>query len=375
MITVFRPLLGVTGASADQAQMIGVEGHWGRDPRAAMPVAPDVANPLLPIAGYGYDPMLNLWVPNVSSGGYVIEKFSELIANLMASQLAQTADLTDDADAQVNQLGSLLELINGRLGGNQPAYLWQSLLGSMAALGFRKTLGTDGGAYVAPAAGGNQITFTGVDLDGLTPLVAWNVTERRLHLITAIADPVPPAAGTITLATPVGVANTVWLIPYLSVPHAYTTATDSLRVTNIAPEWSHYAEPTVFINQASQPANNTYQFGPIPCLDYSKVYLQIDWAVSAPGTRVCSWRIYGKMDNAAWPAAGTINDAQDISSWQECTPDSIPWRSPPIATGRLVCKIITDHQFDSFMVEAVMSNGSAHNTTILGYYGLSGRGR
>lgn len=364
METVLRPL--------DQTRVISIEGHWGRDPRAAAPVAPDVANPISPTAQYGYDAALGLWVPVNVSGGFIVEKFSELIANLLAGVLAQTSDLTDDADATLGQLGTLLDLVNTRLGGNQSAYLWQSLLSSISGLGFRKILQTDAGAYTAPAAGGNVISFTGVNLLGRTPFVAWNLTERRLHLITTIVDPVPPAVGTITLETPVGAANTVWLIPYLDVPHAWNAALDATQTVAVTGDPPRINGPATFLAvTAAVIGNGTTQYV-LPSAMYARQGIQIVWTCA--GATTLQFNVYGKVDDAAWAAAGTIPQGYRINSWFQHTPAGVAFGAPPIgtATANIIEARLQDAgQFNSIAIEMVATN-SAGNSTVTGTYRLAG---
>jgi hypothetical protein len=366
----------------DLVRVINIEGHWGRDPNAVMPPVAADAAPLVPNANYGYDAATNLWLPMaVSSSGAIIEAFSQLIANLLATLNGTAASIDDTTNEVQVQLGSLLGLVNTRLRGNSEPYLWESTLNAVNALGFRKILGVDAGAYVAPAAGATTMNYTGVNLAGRTCGVAWNITDRKLYQITTVTDPAGANPGVITFATPVTVAAGVWVVPYLAVPHAYSTTTDSLRATNIAPEWSHYVEPTVLISQTAATANNTYQFGPIPCLDYGRFYFEIVWS-NAAGARTIQFRLYGKMSPTAWAAAGAIPAALNIDSLPQYNAGSLAFGSPPFAGGATpatsgwICGRLQDAaMYDSLMVEMVVTNSDANNTTVTGYYGLSGNAR
>lgn len=59
-LTVLRP--------DDVKRVIGVKGHWGKDPHATKPADVD-AVALVPVASYGYNSLSNLWLPQPVGGG------------------------------------------------------------------------------------------------------------------------------------------------------------------------------------------------------------------------------------------------------------------------------------------------------------------
>lgn len=68
-LTVLRP--------DDVKRVIGVKGHWGKDPHETKPADPD-AIPLVPVASYGFDSITKLWLPQpVGSGGAPVVEVQE----------------------------------------------------------------------------------------------------------------------------------------------------------------------------------------------------------------------------------------------------------------------------------------------------------
>ena len=59
-ISVLRP--------DDIKRIMSVRGHWGKNPHGAKPDEAD-AVPLVPIANYGYDDMVGMWLPMPNEGG------------------------------------------------------------------------------------------------------------------------------------------------------------------------------------------------------------------------------------------------------------------------------------------------------------------
>lgn len=326
---------------------------------------------IAPVSNYVYDPALGLWVP-MENGWFV---FIGLISSTVTSLLAQVDDLTDDADNAVNQLGSLLELVNARFGGNQAAHLWNALLPSLQGLGFRKVLGVDAGAYTSPGvAGGNAIEYTGPSLAGLTCGIAWNVTERRLHHIVGVTNPAGGAAGVITLETPVGVAAAQFVIPYLSVPHAYRPGTDTLAITNDTPEWEHHHGPEQFITIAAAAVpDGTTQYV-FPCAQYGRIGIQIVWSTSA-GTRVLQFNSYGKLTEGAWAGPGAIPAGYGINSWWQYSSAGNQFGGAPVGGGIILARLEAPVPFDSVAVELTVAGSDGNTSVVAGHYRTYGGGR
>jgi len=271
--------------------------------------------------------------------------------------------------------------------GSWQGHLLTQDLGGLACGSLRKYVGDDAGAYVPPAAPAaitdtqSTVTFTGVNLSGRISVI-YNETDRMFHtVVPPVTDPAGATPGNFVVRPAIPTANASLRIPYSSVPHAYETTTDALRTKNIAPEWSHYVEPTVFISQTALTDNGTYQFGPIPCLDYGRFYFQIVWS-NAAGTRTMQFRLYGKMDNAVWAGAGLIPSPYNIDTFPQYTPTGLVFGSPPFAGGAtpatsgIICGRLQDAcMYDSLMVEMIVAGDDANNTTVTGYFGLSGAGR
>lgn len=341
---------------------------------------------LLPNANYVYDPALGLWIPQEQAASALvvllkqIAEYSEDAAGTIESTIAAwlsglkrhgTPDLlygTTTPRVRTVTDGDLIQADGTRQG---TAYVHD--FGVIDANARRKFVGIDAGAYVSPGAGGTAITFTGVNLLNRVGKFVFNVTDWMRHEVVSVVDPAGGAVGTITVRPAIPTASAVFLIPFTSVPHAYATTTDSWRMTNIAPEWSHYVEPTTFISQTSAPANATYQFGPIPCLDYGRAYFQIVW--STAGTRTAVFNLYGKMDSAAWAGAGAIPASYLINSWPQYTAAGLQFGSAAATNGIIVCRFQDASMFDSLMVEMTTAATDGNNTTVTAYYGLAGNGR
>lgn len=234
----------------------------------------------------------------------------------------------------------------------------------------RKYAGVDAG--VVTVTNVTTLAFTGVNLEGRA-LYALDVTSGEQHGIASVTDPAGATQGTISLDSPLESAGDTVVVAYTAVPHGYSTTTDAIRSQNVAPEWSHYVEPTLFISQTSKPANGTYQFGPLPALDYGRAYFQIVW--STAGTRTFTFSVFGKMDNGAWAAAGTIPAAYGINGDMTATAASTAWGAAGATSGSIVSWTTNKMMFDSYMVEATVAATDGNDSTVTGYYGLSGEAR
>lgn len=367
---------GVNGRYQEQV------GEWGRRPyptTGLTDVVPPNPTAVDPIGNYVYDAALGFWVPMPGSASGIVEKFSELIANHLAAILGDTHSLNATADSSLAGLSNLLELVNTRYGGNQAPYLWESMLNAVNALGFRKTLPTDAGAYTAVAAGATTISYTGVVLAGtgvpagITCGVVWNLTDRTLHSIVSVTDPAGAVPGVITVATPFATAGAVLLVPYSSLPHAYNSAADAIQSIAVVGDPPRINGPAQFISiNGVAVVNNTYQYI-IPCALYGRPQVQIRWAVN--GNTLFQFRSYGKVDNTiAWPAAGSMVAGQCIDSlWQYAT-GSLAFNSPPTggaATNVINARLQDPHGFDSIAIEMIISNQSG-TSTVTAFYRLTG---
>jgi hypothetical protein len=361
---------GVNGRYQEQV------GEWGRRPyptTGLTDVVPPNATSVDPSAGYGYDAALGFWVPISVSGGYIVEKFSELIANHLAGLLNDTHELNETADSSLTGLSSLLELVNTRYGANQMPYLWNSMLNAANAIGFRKILNVDAGTYTAVAAGATTISYTGVNLANVTCGVVWNVTDHTLHGIVSVTNPAGATPGVITLDRPINTAAAVLYVPYASLPHAYNSAADALQTLAVVGDPPRINGPAQFIAiTGAAVVDGTYQYI-LPCALYGREQIQIRWA--SAGTTTFQFRSYGKIDNTiAWPAAGAIVAGQCIDSlWQYGT-GSLAFNSPPAggaATNVISARLQDPHGFDSIAIEMIIATQSA-TSTVTAFVRLTG---
>lgn len=113
--------------------------------------------------------------------------------------------------------------------------------------------------------------------------------------------------------------------------------------------------------------------GPIPCAMYSRIGVQITWSTVA-GTRTFQFRCYGKIDSAAWPAAGSIPAAYQIESaadWHYTT-SSTTFGAAAAANGTLVAWFDDPQPFDSIAIEMIVAGTDANNSTVTATYVLYG---
>ena len=151
--------------------------------------------------------------------------------------------------------------------------------------GERKLAGIDVGAITPPAAvPTTTISFTGVNLNGRAFKVV-NLTDRRLHKIASIVDPAGAAPGTITLedSEPIVTANAILLVPFVSLPHAYSTLGDAYRVDQLNPVQDRYDAPAVVLDVTLAAVNPGNQEQIVSILAYTGATIQAEWTCAAGG--------------------------------------------------------------------------------------------
>ena len=246
------------------------------------------------------------------------------------------------------------------------------------ALGFRKVVGIDAGAYVAPAVTpSNAVTFTGVNLLGRVWFL-YNVTERKYYRITNVVDPSGGAVGTLTLETQIATANSLLLIPYTDTPHAWNSAADALQTLAVVGDPPRINGPATFISQTAITANGTYQWV-LPCALYGRFQVQIIWSNAANNPRTFQFRSYGKVDDVAWPVPGggisTINPTLSCDDkWDPHTlGGATQFGAAPAVSGTIVARMLEQTGYNSIAIEAVVAlNDAANASTVTAYVTLYG---
>jgi hypothetical protein len=312
-----------------------------------------------------------VWIPETAMPAVlpVLETFSELLANHLAGLLNDTHGLGKTADANLDQIKSLAELVNTRYGGNQAPNLWASMLVSAGQVGFRKVLNVDAGTYTAVAAGATTISYTGVNLANVTCGVVWNRTDRTLHGIVSVTNPgVNP--GVITLDRPINTAAAVLYVPYASLPHAYNSAADATQTLAVVGDPPRINGPATFIsvNAAVIAANVQYV---LPCALYGRDQIQIVWTCA--GTSLLQFNAYGKYDAAAFAAVGTIPAGYLINTEFQHT-GTVVFGAPPVggAGPNIIKARLQDPDgFDAIAIEMIVTS-SGGNSTVTGTYRLTG---
>lgn len=315
-----------------------------------------------------------VWIPETAMPAVlpVLETFSELLATHLAGLLNDTHGLGKTADANLDQIKSLAELVNTRYGGNQAPNLWASMLVSAGQVGFRKVLNVDAGTYTAVAAGATTISYTGVNLANVTCGVVWNVTDHTLHGIVSVTNPAGATPGVITLDRPINTAAAVLYVPYASLPHAYNSAADAMQTLAVVGDPPRINGPATFISTTAAIANGTTQYI-IPCSLYARQSVQIVWSRAA-GTRTIQFNAYGKIDTAAWAAAGAIPAAYLINGatdWHY-TAGSTAFGAAAAGSGVILAWTDEPRPWDSIAIEMVVTNTDANNSTVTANYVLYG---
>lgn len=252
-------------------------------------------------------------------------------------------------------------------------------LGTLLSGAMRKYVGVDAGAYVspaAPAAAGalfSAVTFTGVTLGGRVRRI-YNATDDMVHTVdpVSIVDPVGGAVGTMNVYPAIPSANAVLRIPYSSIPFAWNSATDALQTLAVSGDPPRINGPATFLAvNAANIADGTTQYV-LPTANYARQGIQIEWTCA--GATLLTFNAFGKIDDAAWAAAGTINPGRNINAWMQTTPGGVAFGAPPRggATLNVINARIQDPtRWNSIAIEMTASQ-SAGNSTVTGTEVLGG---
>jgi hypothetical protein len=276
-----------------------------------------------------------IWVPAGSVPLTTVDSWTLLIAEKLAAILEATEDNTDTVEsvlaraAQRQEVGvpergvartyfpdDQVQVADEGVGHVSSLANYQGIpyihdFGTLAALGFRKVVAVDGGAYTSPAAGGTQVTYTGLDLLGLISPSVFNLDDKTWHDVSNVVNPAGANPGTFDLTPPVRSGTPTLVIPYASVPHSYSTLADADRVDRVNPEWAHMVEPNrvLYLANGSEAGAPTTYHTYVNVVDYKIITVQIWW--QRGGANTYQWDILGRLDDAA-PAAGTWTN---INAW------------------------------------------------------------
>jgi len=300
-------------------------------------------------------------------------RVGRLVAALPASVTNTLTAIFNSSEESEGALELVLSKLNILHGDNQIITADTYTAKQIAyALGLRKVVGIDAGAYVAPAvAGSNAVTFTGVNLLGKVWFL-YNITDQSFHRITAVVDPAGGAVGTLTLATPIISANATLFIPFSSTPHAWNSAVDALQTLAVAGDPPRINGPATFLSvAAANIANGTTQYI-LPTAMYARQGIQIVWTCA--GATLLTFNIFGKIDDAAWAAAGAIPAAYNINTWMQTTAGGVAFGAPPLggAVANIINARIQDPtRWNSIAIEMTAS-ASAGNSTVTGTEVLGG---
>jgi len=329
-----------------------------------------------------------IWVPAGSVPLLVSESWTALIAEKLAALLEAQEDTTSSI-AEVIARASQRQEIGvpsralvrdqmpvdqaqpanegvGHVSGfaNYQGIPYYHDLGVLAALGFRKMVAVDGGAYTSPAAGADQVSYTGLDLVGLIAPVVYNLSDKTWHDVSNVANPAGANPGTFDLYPPVRTATPDLVILYLSVPHSYSTLADATRTDRVNPEWAHMVEPNRVLDFTGQEANNVYQTI-WNNVDYSFHGIQIEWSRVA-GARTYQWDIFGKLDDGAWPApaagVSTIPACFNINTLFQVTAGSTGF-AVAAGAGCIVARTQDRIPFSSICLERTVAGGPDANNS------------
>lgn len=290
--------------------------------------------------------------------------------------IESSLSLLVNSSESLEDLGSAtrsdLALIHNTLAGLRSE---AAILDALATIGYRKVLGVDAGAYVAPAGGATTFTFTGVNLLGKA-FVVFDRTYKTLHYITNIVDPAGGAVGTITvdrpfISTPVA---SVLVVPYMATPHAWNSATDATQTLAVAGDPPRINGPATFLAWNAALAANQQII--LPCALYGRYQIDITWYTA--GTTLVQFNIFGKYNDAAWGALGTIPPGYSQNTKFQ-TVAGVAFGAPPIGggaagvTANILCARMQDPDgFNSLAIEMNSINRDAVAVVVTGTYGLAG---
>lgn len=272
--------------------------------------------------------------------------------------LASVFDLYE-INETLDRTNGLLRLLNGRDALGQARQLARTPFQT----GFRKLLGIDGGAVVVTDV--VTLSFTGVNLTGKVDTV-YDLTTGTEHKISVVVDPAGGAVGTLTLKQPLwSVLDTV-LVPYLSAPHAWNSATDALQTLAVAGDppringWAPFISAT---GAAATWVDGTNIQQVLPVANYGRYGIQIVWSTAA-GTRMFTFRSYSKQDDAAWAGVGTIPAGYGCDNVWSYGTGSAHFGDAPVAAGIIEAWMNDTKPFNSMAIEVVVSGTDANNSTV-----------
>ncbi|MFH1474870.1 MAG: hypothetical protein ABIG85_03325 [Chloroflexota bacterium] len=239
---------------------------------------------IVPTSNYVFDPASGLWIPQVAGpGGTVVEYNSYRIADLISALLTAAEEGHDEllgAGAELRKLVAgigLKDVDTARL--------------VISALGYRKVVGIDEGAYVSPVPPSATVAFTGVNLLGRVLLV-WNDTERKLHWITSVVDPVGATPGTLTLDPPIQAAAASLRIPFASIPHGFDLLADGWRNNQLNPPQNHVLGPNDLLAGAYTDNGGVVVDTVAPVGNFAIWTLHLYWLCA--GAETYQWDLIGR---------------------------------------------------------------------------------
>ena len=294
--------------------------------------------------------------------GNLITSLPSSLVNLFSALLDSTEE-TSDLLTVIHSTLTTIKRDTGLL--NADTYVAKQLA---YALGLRKVVGVDGGAYVYPAVPSNVVTFTGVNLVGRVWFL-YNPTDQTFYRIIAVVDPAGGAVGTLTLDKQIGTAGTILFIPYSAAPHAWNSAVDAIQSLAVAGDPPRINGPSTFLSVgAAVIGAGTTQYI-LPCANYGRYAISIVW--TSASTTTLQFRSYGKHDDALWAAAGAIPATYCIDAKWEYSDTGAQFGIAPATTGVLVANMIAPKGYNSIAIEMIAA-ASAGFTPTTGTYTLYG---
>lgn len=274
---------------------------------------------------------------------------STTMTNTLSGILSILGDVDDANNTAVGQLGALRNLIYERFSGNTVEALWLADLAGTFSTGYRKILGIDAGAYTNPAALATTINYTGVNLNGRTAGLVFDRTNMKKYRILSVTDPVPPAAGVITIYGGFAAASTQLIIPYSDVPHSYDTATDADRGILVAAPPPAVNGPAVLLSSAAlAEVAGTYNLD-VYVANYDLITVQAFWDAAAGDTY--QFNLWARIDDQ--PAGDWTN----INAWFNVAGTALGAAVDP---GQFIARISTRTKLRELRVERIKVNNNGN---------------